>query len=155
MKYLYYCYHVHLYIAEEILLLLMLSIVVWNFATDHVQLWWTKYCILSPNECNMATAHVQLMKHFHSSCSALLDETLLFLMFSTCDEILLLWRAWLHPWTQPVHVGWCTAPRGVHHATCTVSNHRWAQSAMDWWIDTDSIDQYFWSHFHRCYRSIG
>jgi hypothetical protein len=50
------------------------------------------------------------------------DEILLLLMFSTCDEILLLWRAWLHPWTQPVHVGWCTAPRGVHHATCTVNN---------------------------------
>jgi hypothetical protein len=33
--------------------------------------------------------------------------------------------------------------------------HRWAQSAMDRWIDTDSFDRYFWPHFHRCYRSIG
>jgi hypothetical protein len=36
-----------------------------------------------------------------------------------------------------------------------VIQHRWAQSAMDRWIDTDSIDRYFGSHFHRCYRSIG
>jgi hypothetical protein len=33
--------------------------------------------------------------------------------------------------------------------------HSWAQSAMDRWIDTDGIVQYFWSHFHQCYRSIG
>ncbi len=33
-----------------------------------------------------------------------------------------LWRAWLHPWTQPVPAGWCAAPRGVHPATCTVQS---------------------------------
>ncbi len=43
--------------------------------------------------------------------------------------------------------------RGEKHTIRNV--HRWAQSAMDRWIDTDSIDRYFWPHFHRCYRSIG
>jgi hypothetical protein len=33
-----------------------------------------------------------------------------------------LWRAWLRPWTQPVPAGWCTAPRSLHHATCTVNS---------------------------------
>jgi hypothetical protein len=32
---------------------------------------------------------------------------------------LTMWRARLHPWTQPVPAGCCTAPRGVHPATCT------------------------------------
>jgi hypothetical protein len=33
-----------------------------------------------------------------------------------------LWRAWLRPSTQLVLAGQCTAPRGVHHATCTVNS---------------------------------
>ncbi len=32
---------------------------------------------------------------------------------------LVLWRSWLHPWTQPVPGEWWAAPRGVHATTCT------------------------------------
>ncbi len=31
-------------------------------------------------------------------------------------------RAWLCPWTQLVSAAWCTPPRGVHGATCTVNS---------------------------------
>ncbi len=36
-----------------------------------------------------------------------------------------------------------------------INDQSWAQSAMDQWIDADSIDWHFRSHCHWCYWSFG
>jgi hypothetical protein len=38
-------------------------------------------------------------------------------LFCNCSVV---WRAWLHPWTEPVPAGWRTTPHGgVHPATAS------------------------------------
>jgi hypothetical protein len=40
--------------------------------------------------------------------------------FFKAKSKMMLWRPWLHPWSQPVPAGWCVAPRGVHRAMAAV-----------------------------------
>jgi hypothetical protein len=78
------------------------------------------------NNIDRRTTWPRILSRNYSSTDGMYNVNILF----SENQNLILWRAWLCPWTQPVPARRCAAPRGVHRATCSVNSPACIYSAM-------------------------